>query len=268
MTEKQLLSKGEEPLSLKQLQEQIIGNSVHLEAIDFDANVQFLPGGKISATDLQGKTEKGQWSISADNQLCLKFKLWYFGDLNCYTLFKQKSDYFFFTGNGAKYYTGKITKRADATEIKSAGERKNQITKDKGNDAVRYANSSSHGETHRSDIEKQHTLINLARNCPGCNLAGVTLRGAQLIGANLAGANLSGADLSEANLRRADLSGANLSGAKFTRTNLSGANLTGSDLSNADLTGSNLIRATITDANLDGAQLDGAHLESIQGMKY
>ena len=257
-TMNQLLSDGKEPLSGKQLHELVSGNSLHLEAIDFDAEVQYLPSGHLTAISLQGEEDKGRWSINAENQLCMKFELWYFGDLKCYKLIEEKDKILFFTSNGARYYTGtSSSEQNDELTHQNSAEQSNEIIQ----------RQSASQVSKLSDEDKAHTLIRLARNCPDCNFVGVNLSGAQLIGANLAGSNLSGADLRDANLRRANLAGANLTGAKLARTNLAGADLTDCDLSDADLTGSNLIRATVTGAIFKGAILSGAHLESIQGFK-
>lgn len=260
VTTRQLIADGKQQLTGEELHELVPGNGFHLESIDFDAKVHFLPSGQLSCTDLHGTAEKGKWKITPEDQLCLKFDRWYFGDLNCYTLFKEKNNYLFFTSNGARYYSGRLlTVTGSAVAMKATN---TETAAGKDLSASAFENNSPRP----SKEEKKHTLINLARNCPDCNLSGVDLRGAQLIVANLNGANLSGADLSGANLRRANLNGANLSGAKLVRANLTGANLSGSNLSSADLTGSNLIRAIVTDANLDGAILTDAHLESIKGM--
>lgn len=257
-TMNQLISDGKEPLSGEQLYELVSNNSLHLEAIDFDAKVQYQSNGHLSATSLKGEQDKGRWSITSDNQLCMKFTLWYFGDLKCYKLIEEKEKVIFFTTNGARYYTGTTSPDHDDELVnQNPAENSKHIVQSQSEPHV----------TRLSSEEKEQTLIRLARNCPDCNFAGVNLRGAQLIGANLAGSNLSGADLRDANLRRANLAGANLRGAKLARINLAGADLTDCDLSDADLTGSNLIRATVTGAIFKGAILSGAHLESIQGFK-
>ncbi len=266
VTTKQFVADGKQQLSQEELHELVTGNGFHLESIDFDAKIHFLPSGQLSCTDLHGTAEKGKWKITPEDQLCMKFDRWYFGDLNCYTLFKEKNNYVFFTKNGARYYTGKLlsgTGNAVAIQSKTNN---NQTVPDKDSSTSNLEYSGANSSPRPTKEEKKHTLINLAKNCPDCNLSGVDLRGAQLVVANLKGADLSGANLSGANLRRANLIGANLSGAKLVRANLTGADLSGSNLSNADLTGSNLIRAIVTDANLDGAILTDAHLESIKGM--
>ncbi len=260
VTMNHLIADGKSPLSGKQLHELVTSRNLHLEAIDFDANIQYLPGGTLLATGLNGESDKGKWSISANDELCMKFNVWYYGDLRCYKLFRENEKYIFFTSNGARYYTG-TSSSGNGNVIASQPETDTENSKDN------VPEQSEDSVTVLSNAEKKHILISLARNCPDCNLAGVDLSGAQLIAANLSGANLAGADLRVSNLRRANLSGANLSGAQLNQTNLAGADLTDCDLSNADLTGSNLIRANVTGAKLTGAIFSGAHLESIQGLK-
>jgi hypothetical protein len=261
VTMKQFLADGKKPLSEKQLHELIDDHSLNLEAIDFDAEVHYLPNGHLNATSLQGEKDTGKWHIASDNQLCMKFDSWYFGDERCYMLFNEQGKYVFFTTNGARYYTATTLPENDRGTA-------NQSGSENSNDRPVYSdNKGNETAVSLSEEEKKDALISLARNCPDCNFTGTDLSGAQLVAANLAGANLSQVDLSDANLRRANLAGANLSGAKLIRTNLAGANLTNCDLSHADLTDSNLIRATVTGAKLDGALLSGAHLESIQGLK-
>ncbi len=267
VTNRQLIADGKQPLSGQELHEMIGNNGLHLEAIDFDAKIQFLPDGHLAASDLNGTKEIGKWQITPENELCIKFDRWYFGDLNCYTIFREKNSYAFFTRNGARYYSGTAISRTSGVEEIQTIAGKNQKVKGNTSGSHGYVNDRS-ARSRPTQAENKHTLLNLARNCPDCKLSGVDLRGANLIAANLTGADLSGADLSDANLRRANLAGANLSGAKLVRTNLTGADLTGSDLSQADLTGSNLIRAIVTNANLDGTIFSDAHLESIEGMKY
>src|SRR6516165_8334304 len=73
-------------------------------------------------------------------------------------------------------------------------------------------------------------LAGQTKDCPGCNLAGVSLKRRNLAGANLAGANLAGASF-----HRAVLRGANLSGADLTEANLNKTDLLQANLSNAKL---------------------------------
>jgi hypothetical protein len=250
-----LLADGKKPLTEKQLYELVTSHSLHLEAIDFDAKVQYFPDGHLSAKSIEGESDKGKWNINSSNQLCMKFNRWYYSDLKCYELFYEDNKYLFFTSNGARYYTGTASADNIDDHMSQVAAPENIVSRQ--NDSLPAPLSMA---------EKEHTLVSLARNCPDCNFAGVDLKDAQLIAANLAGANLSGADLRDANLRRANLVGANLSGANLTRTNLAGADLTDCDLSGADLSGSNLILATVTGAKLDGAILVGAHLDNIKGL--
>ncbi len=262
VTMNQFLAKGKKPLTEKKLHELVSGNKLHLQAIDFDAKVQYLPDGHLTATSLQGEKDTGKWSITSDNQLCMKFSRWYFGDQKCYILFEEKGNFVFFTSNGARYYTA-----MPSPETGQGNETGSHFVQGQ-NTAYMSSNITDNSSTVSfSEAEKIEALKHLARNCPDCNFTGADLRSAQLATANLAGANLSQVDLSDANLRRANLAGANLSGAKLVRTNLAGADLTNSDLSDADFTGSNLIRANVTGAKLDGTLFTGAHLESIQGLK-
>lgn len=253
----QLEKDGGAALTKSQLQELFTDQTLHLESIDLDARVHYLPNGHLKATSLNKDQESGRWSISAADELCMKFDHWYYGDLKCYKLFRAKDYYIFFTANGARSYTATEQKKSTTPTTTTASEVGTTKTID----------SEASPAAPFSQEDTAHNLLSLARNCPDCDLAGVELKGAQLIAAHLPGANLAGADLSSANLRRANLAGANLAGAQLIGTNLAGANLIGADLTGADLTGSNLIRANVTGAQLSGAVLLGAHLESIEGYK-
>jgi len=277
-TRKQMLKEGQHPLSAEELFSLITDNSLYLESTDFSGTVFFQSDGYLAGRDRLNNRDSGKWDISSENLLCLKFRIWYYGDTNCYSVFPdQKADSFvFFTENGARYYTAEYM-TADpqhlATQIQKskkkkfvreqlAGEAHNPDSSDSATNSITPSPSPS-----ISREEKTLTMVHLARNCPDCNLAGVDLKKARLVEANLAGADLSGADLSGANLRRANLTGANLSGAKLTTSNLSGAILVRSNLTNADLSGCNLIKANLTGATTDGAIFTGAHMESIEGYK-
>lgn len=258
VTIEQLEKDGGVALGQAQLQQLITDHTLHLESIDLDAKVHYLPDGHLNATNLYGEEDTGKWSIAAGDQLCMKFDHWYYGDLKCYRLFIEKDSYVFFTDNGARSYTATTTKAKNTIMAASPAS---------GTNTNRTVDQEDSPATPLSQEDRAHNLVSLARNCPGCNLAGVDLIDARLVAANLAGANLSGADLRSANLRRANLARANLRGAKLMGTNLAGANLTDADLTDADLTGSNLIKANVTGAKMSGAVLSGAHLESITGFK-
>src|SRR5512141_1723965 len=62
-----------------------------------------------------------------------------------------------------------------------------------------------------------------SKDCPNCDLDGVTMRSANLQEANLEDVTLRGANLGQANLREAALSRAILSEANLVKANLNGA---------------------------------------------
>lgn len=271
----QLMADGKQPLSQQQLADLIPNTTIHLESINFDGEIHFQADGQLVAESRQSETEKGKWEINKDDQLCMKFAHWYYGDLRCYRIINEDADtYIFFTTNGARYYTGRIQSGRKTNMTREGGRQPAHIDPPGAASTTRigaiatadHRDSGSTKAPKLSDEEKKISLKYLARNCPGCNLSGTDLQNAQLVDANLAGADLSKIDLSGANLRRANLAGANLTGARLVRANLAGANLSGCNLAGADLTGSNLIRANMTDAKLEGALLTGTLRENIQGM--
>jgi len=277
-TSSQYTNKGQSPLSSKELFVLLSGNSLQLEAVDFDATIYFEKSGTLSARDRLDNTDTGKWDISSENHLCLKFSIWYYGDTKCYSVFKNdKPDSFsLFTENGARYYSAEYmagNPKNLAKQTHKTGKKKfvrEQLARDLQNgDAQNSSITSSPPPppSSFSNTENSGDIVRLAQNCPDCNLAGVNLRNAHLVGANLAGADLSGADLTGANLRRADLTGADLSGATLVTTNLAGARMVDCNLSNADLTGSNLIKAKLDGATTTGATFTKAHMESIEGFK-
>lgn len=266
----QLIKKGQHPLTAEQIFTTVSGNSLHLEAADFDAILYFQKNGKLSAADRLKNGDTGKWDITSENELCLEFKIWYYGDSKCYSIFHgQKTDSFiFFTGNGARYYSAELIASDPydlAKKIPQTGKKK--FLRKELVQGTQFSAPLPAAAPSVTKIAAAPDIGHLARNCPGCNLAGVDLSKAQLIGANLAGADLSGSNLSGANLRRADLTGANLSNAKCTTTNLAGAILINSNLSNVDFTGSNLIKAKLNGATTEGAIFTGSHLEGIEGYK-
>lgn len=278
-TSTQLEKQGQTPLSAEQLFTLIADNSLYLESANFDATVYFSKNGAISASDRFNNRDSGKWDISSENQLCLKFRVWYYGDVKCYSVFRDQNpdSFVFFTENGARFYSAEFI-ASDPNNLHKQLPKSNkkeflrkrladQTSKSENISDSKHTAPSLTSSSSADNQEKKVSIAHLARNCPDCDLTGADLNKAQLIGANLAGANLSGANLSGANLRRANLTEANLSGAKLITANLSGANLVDCDLSNADLSGSNLIKAKLNGAILDGAVFIGAHLESIEGYK-
>jgi len=264
----------------------VSGNSLILTAYDFSGTVYFAENGTMAGIDNYNQKDTGSWDITDQDQLCLKFRLWYYGDIKCYSVSKRDESerLSFFTTNGAAYYTAMMVMDDPsglAKQIASVSGPKSVRNKyAKQNTSDRQSSSPSESEVETSSAapkpyqnvspgpdDSTQTVQRLAANCPGCNFAGVNLKEAALIKANLQEADLSGADLRYANLRRANLSKANLSGARLNYANLPGADLTNANLKNADLTGANLLLTNLTGADLTGAILKNANLEKTIGIE-
>ena len=280
ITSKQALKQDSTQLNATQIFEIVADNSLVMSAYDFSGTVYFDRNGQLAAVDNEKQRDVGNWDLTDENQLCIKFRVWYYGDIKCYTVYdNQQADRLtFFTTNGAAYYTAKqvegdpeslIGKLEKASPPRSV---RQQIASEQGESP----SSTSAGEPSparnvainpSSENDSELTAKRLAGNCPGCNMTGMDLKEASLIKANLEGADLSGADLRYANLRRANLSGANLQNARLNHANLPGANLTDADLRGADLSGANLLLANLTDAEVSGANFTNANLEKTIGLE-
>ena len=281
--QERMLQQGKTQLTAEQIFQTVSGNTLHLEAIDFNARVYFLDSGRMSARSSGNRRDIGTWDVNSDKQLCLKFNTWYYGDQRCFTMVETGPDtYALFAPNGARAFTATAA-GGDPDRLATAGKKKDKTylrekmaagqSADGGSTAA-VEQQPAPAQTPRvipaappSPEEVRHTLAFMAKNCPNCNLAGADLTGVDLVTANLAGANLAGADLGRANLRRANLAGANLAGANLVGTNLQGANLANCNLSNADLGGASLIKANLTGAMTEGVNLQGAHLDGVVGLE-
>ena len=282
------LKKAEEKdgpaLGARAIYDLVAGNSMQLTAYDFNARIFFDKDGRMSALDEEGQRDFGSWDISAENRLCLKFRLWYYGDLKCYSIVPGAgSEITFFTTNGASYYSGTIkqgdpanlaakmptkkSKRFLRTEFATEQSGAAGTAAPAGTASAPAEQTVKQPEASSLDNEDPGAVRRLARNCPGCNLAGADLKELDLVKANLEGADLSRADLRYANLRRANLAGADLSAARLNHANLPGADLRKCNLRNADLQGANLLMADLTGADLTGANLTNAYLENTKGIK-
>ena len=275
------LKKGAVPLSVDEIYSLVNNNTLRFVSSDFDAHVFLAENGKLSANSLNNSDDTGLWDIKNNGSLCLKFDLWYFGDVNCYTVYSEteRDSYLLYTTNGAFAYTATMVggnsqnlkiaapKNKDAFMRESLS--KGQSSKPRQAQATPAATpapvSANTGPAASSE-EINHTVKSMAQDCPDCNLEDADLRQAYLVGANLKGANLRGADLSRANLRRANLEGADLSGATLLSTNLPGANLKDANLKGADLTGSNLIQADFSGADLANSILKDTLQEGSKGL--
>lgn len=280
--QKRMVQEGRTQLTAEQIFQTVSGNTLHLEAIDFNARVHFLDSGRMSGRTSQNSRDTGAWDVNGDKQLCLKFATWYYGDQRCFTMVETGTNaYTLFTPNGARAYNATAT-TGDPERLATAGRKKDKAylraKMAAGQPAAddrpgASATAPAPAQTPRvipstppSPEEVRHTLAYMAKNCPNCNLAGADLKGVDLATANLAGANLAGTDLSRASLIRANLAGANLAGAVLVGTNLQGANLANCNLSDADLSGASLIKANLTGAMTEGVRLEGARLDGVVGL--
>jgi len=256
------------------------GNTLFIHGSKVNTYLYFDESGYIYGKDIYEYKDSGLWDVSEGGELCIKMNHWWLRNLRCYPVYRDESKYYLVNSAGVLEFTAEHlagdTKNLYYAIKKS---KKSFLMEQKGQESALSASAenekpveqvisedsgSSGGPT---EEELQSTVKWMARDCPGCKLAGSDLAGAELIGAKLQGADLSGANLSRSNLRRADLSEADLEGADLTQANLPGANLRDSDLSNADLRGANLIKADLTGAKTDGADFEGALLEGAVGLR-
>jgi hypothetical protein len=278
--------KGATALTNEEIYSLVNNNTLRMISSEFDAYIFFNQDGSLSATSnfsSSSNLDDGSWDIKSDQRLCIKYDVWYYGDVNCNTVYLEGggSKYLFFTDNGSLAYSATVaTGNSQQLLIKTRKDKKtvfvrSSISQGQSTVSSRPAapsapapspvvSATGPGASHE---EIAHTVRSMAKNCPGCNFEDADLRQADLIGANLKDANLRGADLSRANLRRANLEGADLRGATLLSTNLPGANLKEADLTGADLTGSNLIQADFTDATLDNVIMDNTLQEGVKGLK-
>lgn len=275
------LKKGATPLSVDEIYSLVNNNTLRLVSSDFDAHLFLAENGKFTANSLKNSDDSGLWDIKKNASLCLKFDLWYYGDVNCYSVYREteRDSYLLYTTNGAYAYTAtmdggnsenlKIVSPKNKDEFMRESLSKGQSsTPPRAQAAPSAAPAPVIANTGpaASSEEISQTVKSIAQDCPDCNLEEADLRQAYLVGANLKGANLRGADLSRANLRRANLEGADLAGATLLSTNLPGANLKNANLKGADLTGSNLIHADLTGADLANSILKDTLQEGSKGL--
>ena len=215
-----------------------------------EAELHFKTKGKVMGKNVEGDKDPGHWKVTANDTLCLEFRLWGEGNRHCYQVYgnDEKKEYYLFNSKGMLMYTATITQQGNmGTFQEGITDRRATATAAPAPAAAPHAASATNGPpplTPAAAQDIQYIMRQSARNCPGCNLARAILASANLMAANLEGANLTGADLNHAVLRRANLRGANLYQ----------ADLTGADLTGADLTGANLTGAILDQAVLDGAK--------------
>ncbi|MEN8190366.1 MAG: pentapeptide repeat-containing protein [Thermodesulfobacteriota bacterium] len=274
-TEKTIIKQGGVRLTAAEVFKLISNNTIHLESTDFEAKVFFKKNGRLAARNIiHNADDLGRWDISEEGQLCYRYTIWYHGDIMCETIYREMSGkYLFLTKKGTLAYTATRT-MGDPLALSQNIEEKSKssfVRKDLAKDVSdgQPAAAPSQGAEQLPAVpeNKELTIKQMAKNCPGCSLKDADLRQANLVQANLKGADLRGADLSRANLRRADLSEADLRGATLLSTNLPGVNLRGADLSGADFSGANLLRADLTDADVEDTIFNNAHLNGVKGLK-
>ncbi len=279
---------GAAPLNSQEIFDIATGNTLRLISSEFDAYVYFSEDGSLSASSIfNNSIDYGTWDITSDDKLCIKYQVWYYGDVNCHSVLNDANNnqYMLFTNNGSLAFTAKASPgNSRNLKIKTKKDKKAVYvrgTMTKGQSAAPSSVSTSPQPTpaaapasvitnmssSASKEEVKHTVKTMAQDCPNCNLEDADLRTAYLVGANLKGANLKGADLSRANMRRANLEDADLTGATLLSANLPGANLKGADLSGTDFTGSNLIQADFTGADTEGAIFENTLQEGVKGLK-
>lgn len=276
---------GAEQVAGRDMLQLVQGNTLYLHAFDEDVRLYFDPSGKVFAKGTGTENDKGNWDVSDKDELCFHLNTWWYGDLRCFTVYHvgDRDKVRLATANGVLHYTAE-REPGDSKGLAATGERKkkslrrqvrdeqNGQSPDLAPDApTRQAKPPAliEDRPHTDNTGKDTgvTIEYMARDCPGCNLAGADLGRTDLINAKLDGADLHGANLSMANLRRADLQKADLREAVLTYANLPGADLRGADLRGAKLKGANLIKADLTGARLEGADLTEVLKDGAKGLK-
>jgi uncharacterized protein YjbI with pentapeptide repeats len=282
--------KGAQQLAATDILTLVKGNTLFIHSFGEETYLYFDPSGQLFGNFVSTDKDKGKWDVSEGGELCIRMDKWWYGDLRCFQVLTntEKTKIYLATGNGVLQYSAQQSP-GDSQQLYSDidQQKKNlrrSIRKQQGNENQDSATGESKKmlagqeaptpaiieQAPRSDYSDQDTNTTLrwmAKDCPGCNLAGVDLGKAELIGAKLAKANLHGANLSMVDLSRADLRGADLREATLSYANLPGANLQGADLRGAVLKGANLRRADLTGAKLERADLTEVLREGAKGLK-
>ncbi|KAF0189038.1 MAG: pentapeptide repeat-containing [Desulfobulbaceae bacterium] len=272
----------------------VSGNSMHLESVDFNANIYLQPDGSISASGeslTADDTDKGGWDINGANQLCLKFKVWYYGEMKCYSVYPDagKNAYALFNDKGALAYNAKVSSGDSAHLYKSPEPTKKTTYLRESLASGQTSAQASSTNSSRPEAESAAKTTYLRQSLTSSQPAAIQQQtsspseptviaspGAsddeiehtvKSMAKNCPGCNLEKSDLRQADLVGANLQGANLKGADLSRANLRRANLKKADLTNADFTGANLIQADFTGAKTENMILTNAHTEGAKGLK-
>jgi hypothetical protein len=289
VTQNQMAAKGSAPLAAKQIFDLVSGNSLHMEAIDFNSQMYFQPDGTLLAraeSMTANDSNQGGWDINGENQLCLKFKVWYYGEMRCYSVFPDdgKNKYVLFASNGALAYNAKSfngdpahlynapesnKKTTFLRESLSAGQTPGtpataapQQVPEPANKSTSYLRESlAAGQVAASPQENETPATDEQKDKTTSAVADAEVEHTvKSMAKNCPGCNLEKSDLRQADLVGANLKGANLHKADFSRANLRRANLEGANLSDATLLSTNLPGANLKGANLTNADFTGANL--------
>lgn len=267
----QAVEQGAKKLSATDLSALVPGHTLHMQGYGVEADVEIRENGKLTAKNSEGEKDEGRWSIDDQDRLCIEFRKWSYGDKKCYEIYQLGDEFLQFTVKGVRAGTFTVNggRLQNATDSKPAEKLSRDVVVEDRSEAVPEAEppppppsyapprtSSDLPPPDDAQVQQDLRFLHrqMAKDCPGCNLAAVNLEGADLVRANLPGADLTNANFSKANLKLANLKGATLVGANLSGANLAGADLAGADLFGADLTGANLQRANLKGANLEAAQ--------------
>lgn len=279
-----MAAKGSSPLAAKQIFDLVSGNTLFMEAIDFNSHMYFHTDGTISARGesmTSDDKDKGGWDINGENQLCLKFKVWYYGDMKCYSVYPNTGNnkYVLFHDNGAIAYSA-TSSSGDSARVYTPPKSSQKETYLRESLSTGQSSSSSPAPTTAPQPPANETVYlreSLAAGQAPQEVA-VPVASSQTdatspvasdaevahtvkaMAKNCPGCNLEKSDLRQADLVGANLKGAKLKGADLSRANLRRANLEGANLSGASLLSANLPGANLKNANLTNADFTGANL--------
>lgn len=291
ITQNQMAAKGVTSLTAKQIFDLVSGNTLHVESIDFNSDMYFHPDGTITARGeslTADDSDKGGWDINGENQLCLKFKVWYYGEMRCYSVLPngEKNRYALFLNNGALAYNAKFlsgdpahlykapvvnkkdtflresltTGQTAPAPVAAAPQQTAEPTKKTA--YLRESLAAGQSAASAQETETPAAVAQKDEAAPAVSDAEVEHTVKSMAkncpGCNLEKSDLRQADLVAANLKGANLQKADLSRANLRRANLEGANLSGAMLLSANLPGANLKGANLTDADFTGANLTKA----------
>ncbi len=286
---------GAQQMAAREVLTLVEGNTLFLRSFNEDAYLFFDGSGRLFGENTVTGKDSGRWDVSEGGELCVRMDKWWYGDLRCFSVYSRpETNRLHLAGSGGVLQFSAERQDGDAHKLyakagkRSMDQRKSirtQEAKAEGKPMAETAAASPAQAVERQPVKPRTpaviedrptgaqdskdtgvTVAYMAKDCPGCNLAGADLGKAELIGAKLAGADLHAANLSMANLRKADLSKANLREAILAYANLPGADLRGADLRGAKLKGANLIKADLTGAKLEGADLSEVLKDGAKGL--